>query len=510
VKDSNLKPEDVRPFIPNALYLLVLIHLAIAIPLAYYLNIWSDEASTLYSTQNGPLSAVLSSVTEKQAPFYFVLMGAWRMLGESIFFARVFSLVCTTLSIGTFFLIARRFWGSQTAIYSTFFFALHPYIFWAANEIRLYSLVILISLVLVFLFEKIFLRDEEPGLTLQATFLLFATVGIYTNYYLGFQLASMFFVLIVLRRFEAAKRYFVYMMITGFVFSPMAYGFYVGLDDTLDGVELARSVTGGIRQIWNHLLTFVLPTELFPPEDQTNMSFVRAWIVRAAAVVAIVGLLKSKDRLDRRMVVFGVLSAGIAGFLLFAYFAVGPLYIEIRHAAVFFVPASLFLVALIYSLTAKAKYGKQIIGIISVLLIVSYSYGLTAIYPGFVKRGDWKRVANYVQMHESDNQPVIVFRTYEAIAFGQNYDGENRVLPDTKFFYWNYEGEIGTESMWPKQINWVISQIPADAKEVWLVTEEICHTSEACEPLDNFVKANYTVIKQKDFYKERVRLLRKR
>ena len=84
------------------------------------------------------------------------------------------------------------------------------------------------------------------------------------------------------------------------------------------------------------------------------------------------------------------------------------------------------------------------------------------------------------------------------------------MLPDEKFFDWNYEGAAGTPEMWPRQINYVISVFPKDAEFVWLVTEETCQTTAACRPLEIFVKENYTVVRQKDFYKERLRLLKKR
>ena len=64
--------------------------------------------------------------------------------------------------------------------------------------------------------------------------------------------------------------------------------------------------------------------------------------------------------------------------------------------------------------------------------------------------------------------------------------------------------------MWPEQQKWFLSVIPKEDDEVWLLTEEVCQSSEACEILEKYVKENYTVVKQQDFYKERVRLLRKK
>ena len=36
---------------------LIVLHILIVLPLAYFLNIWADEASTLYTTQHGFMAA---------------------------------------------------------------------------------------------------------------------------------------------------------------------------------------------------------------------------------------------------------------------------------------------------------------------------------------------------------------------------------------------------------------------------------------------------------------------
>ena len=78
---------------------------------------------------------------------------------------------------------------------------------------------------------------------------------------------------------------------------------------------------------------------------------------------------------------------------------------------------------------------------------------------------------------------------------------------------WELEDAPETENAFRKQTEYIISLIPPDAAEIWLATEEICHsekTKAACRPLENFVEANYTVVEAKEFYEEKVYLLRKK
>ena len=75
---------------------------------------------------------------------------------------------------------------------------------------------------------------------------------------------------------------------------------------------------------------------------------------------------------------------------------------------------------------------------------------------------------------------------------------------------WTLEDGFGSPNSFTKQIEFVISEIPPDAQEIWLVTDESCQKTEAYRDLENFVQTNYTIEQTQDFYVERIRLLRKR
>ena len=107
-------------------------------------------------------------------------------------------------------------------------------------------------------------------------------------------------------------------------------------------------------------------------------------------------------------------------------------------------------------------------------------------------------------------QPIIIFPNYDALALPVYYKGANKILPDEKFVTWDFEAEPGSELSAKRQTDFVISEIPPQANEIWLLTDESCEISEQCRPLENFVEANYTVIETKYFYLEKLRLLRKK
>lgn len=507
------------------LLILILLHLAIALPLAFYLNIWVDEASTLHTTQNGFFQAFNNLFNdEKQAPLYFLLMSLWRKINDSIFFARLFSIIWSALAIKVFFDLARKIWEDKRAFFVTGLFALHPMLFWASLEIRLYSLIILISVLLLKVFYDGYFDSEivsregaKAQRKAQIYFVLTAIAALYTNYYLGFFLFGCFAALIVLRRWKEAKTFFLQMLIVGLAILPLLWIIEQQFSVRVIHFQTEKSMLEGLSIFWNHFLTFILPTEIFPPEDVSVFSIIRNWIIRIAILAFVLISFKNKRKnLDENVLALGAISAVTSALLLFVYFQLGAGYIEIRHAAVFFVPFILFVFSILAGILMQGREGaetqskKFIVVSLAVLYAIFFSYSLFTLYPNLTKRGDWARVGEYIEQNEKPGQPIVVFQAYEAIALPYHYKGANRILPDEKFFAFDLEAPPGTAGSYRSQIEFIISKIPADAEEIWLLTNEKCAVGEACQPLENFVAANYTIVQEKEFYKEKTRLLRRK
>jgi uncharacterized membrane protein len=484
----------------------MIVHLAVTLPLAWILNIWADEASTLYTTQNGFLPAFQNALfDEKQAPLYFWILGLWREISGSIFFARFFSVLCSLLAIKFFFDLARRLFTRNAAIFVTAVFALHPFLIWASLEIRVYSLIVLLSVLLLKLFEDGFLT-EDPKKSSRIVFFIFSVIGLYTSYYIGFLLAACFIPVLLRRRWGLAWCYVRWMALGGLLFLPLLRAVYAQFSTDSASFHGDHSMGEGLRIIWNFFLTFILPTEIFPPEDPTYVSIARVWIVRLAIIAAAVLLIKTRKILDEKVPAYGVICFVVSAFLFASYLALGDVYVQTRHAAVLFAPA-IILIGLVFDRIGAER--KALPAALAVILLVFFSYSVYSLYPNLTKRGDWARVAEFIRANEKPGQPIVVFTVFDTLALPYYYRGQNKVLPDGKYFAWEPEAPHGTEASLKRQTDFVISEIPPDSQEIWLVVNEKCLTTEACVPLENFVKANYTIIQEKEFYLEKVFLLRR-
>src|SRR5256885_4076082 len=90
--------------------LLILLNVCLTLFLAFKLNVWVDEAFTLHTTAQGVRYAFNQALQfELQPPLYFVMLGAWRKLDGSIFFARLFSVICVALALVVVADLARKF-----------------------------------------------------------------------------------------------------------------------------------------------------------------------------------------------------------------------------------------------------------------------------------------------------------------------------------------------------------------------------------------------------------------
>ncbi len=488
-------------------FVLIFLHLAITIPLALKLNIWVDEASTLYNTQHG-FFATFDNVfhTEKQAPLYFLGLSLLRTLDDSIFFARLVSIICSCLAIKVFWDLAGKFFDENTTILTTTFFALHPFLIWISLEIRLYTLTVLFVCLLLKLFYEGYLESRKSS---QYLYILTAIIGLYINYYLGFLLVGGMAILLSLRHWETAKKYFVQMFLIVIGIIPLIWMIKIQLATNQGGHKEVSEIIDGVRILWSHFVTIIMPTELMPTSEQTFVSYIRIGIVRFGLLAFIVFAAKKKFRfVDEKVLIFGIFAFTVAAFMLFAYSLLGGAYLALRHSSVLFVPLILFIGSLIHNVLPRISWK-----ILAVLIMLLFPYSIYKSYPTFAKRGDWKNIAAFIEANEKPNQIIITSQVYDAISLPYHYKGAAKVLPDERFFEWNMEDSFKSENAFKRQTEFIISKIPPDTQEIWLLTRDGCHlpeTAPSCRPLENFVDANYTIEIEKDFYLEKLRLLKRK
>jgi hypothetical protein len=313
---------------------LLALHLSLTLPLARLLNVWIDEASSLETSGQGLRRAVGQAISyELQAPLYFALLDLWRALDRSIFHARLFSALCVALTLVALVGVARRYLPAAHPGWVVAAVAFNPFAVWAATEIRVYALALLLSAALLLLFYDGYLagRSRRARWGHAAVALL----ALYAYYYLGFLLLAQACALLALRRWRPLRSFCALMAVVGAGFAPLLARVPGQARGYTSALAHAPTLGGGLRTLSWRLQEQLVPAAWEP---------LRPWgriALAGLCLAALALLLKRPARLlTREHCALWVMAAVSALCLLAASLATTDAFLESRHTTVFFIPAT--------------------------------------------------------------------------------------------------------------------------------------------------------------------------
>lgn len=490
--------------------LVIAAYVVVAVPLAWYLNIWSDEGSSLFTTEHGFWPAFQNAAAfERQAPLYFWFLSIWREIDGSIFFARIASILACACAIWIFSKISSRFFAQRTGLLATLFFGFHPVLFWAGTEIRVYAFVILISVVLLYLFLKEFIDDSELGGGYRLLFTLIAVLALYTNYYIGFLLAGFFIALLVTRRWTSARKYALIMIPVGIACLPLVPILAPQLRPDSPVKMEGGSFIDGVRVIWGYIADYVLPADRPLGEGGSFLSLMRLWLVRFAVILAACLAIRRRRNLSSLTFTLAAAVGTVLTLFVLVYIDYGLQFVLLRHATVLFAPFVLLLASFLNDVGPVGYRNRTVmIAITTALVCVFFSYTLVNRYGDLAKRGDWARVGSFIERNESAGQPILVFRPYDALTLPYEYHGVNEIVPRDHFLDFGLQSP--TSDSIRQRTDFATSSVPPNADELWLITNDECISGGRCAQLESYVARNFDTVADQDFFTQRVRLLRRK
>ncbi len=160
--------------------LMVLVGL-ISIPLIYFNSIRLDEAQSIWQVSHSVPRILDIIAKDVHVPLYHLILHHWQgVFGNSIISARYLSLMFLLSSIPLVYILAKKMYTKNIALMATAIFSIAPFINWYGNEARMYSLLMVVSLLNTIFFVNIFKKGH--GLNWLG-FILTAVLGIYTHYF---------------------------------------------------------------------------------------------------------------------------------------------------------------------------------------------------------------------------------------------------------------------------------------------------------------------------------------
>ncbi|HLY67509.1 MAG TPA: glycosyltransferase family 39 protein [Chloroflexota bacterium] len=133
---------------------------------AYHLSFqasMSDDALGLMLARRNPLELFSLTATEPFPPTFYVTLSLWtKLAGDTEYAGRFFSLLFSLASLGVMYRAGRRWLGERTGLIAAFLLAINPLDIYFAQEVRMYTMLTLFSLLSsVFAFELIAERSNR-------------------------------------------------------------------------------------------------------------------------------------------------------------------------------------------------------------------------------------------------------------------------------------------------------------------------------------------------------------
>ncbi len=147
-----------------------------------------DEAQSLWQTSHS-FWRILDIISEDvHVPLYHVLLHMWQfMFGNEVWSARLMSLIFFGASIPAIYALGSLAYTKKVGLFAATLLAISPFMNWYGNEIRMYSLFVLLALLNQYFFMSIYKKRNRQA---WIGFAVTAFLGIYTHYFFFLILAT--------------------------------------------------------------------------------------------------------------------------------------------------------------------------------------------------------------------------------------------------------------------------------------------------------------------------------
>jgi mannosyltransferase len=375
-----------------------------------YQSLWQDEAYAVLCS-NQPISSIIEwQMNDSSPPLYYCLLKLWIILkNTSEFWVRSLSAITGSIFLIAIYFILKSLFNKKCALLGLCITTLSPYHIYYSQEARMYSLLSLLSLLIIYLYTRYFKKKDKFSLWL---YVITAIATLYTHNY-GIFIVGTGFIFALLKKSENRdKRFLKAHIIILITYLPWIFVILSQLSNNNTAwihnpelKNLLRSFTYFAGRSWK------LPCNFF----------ISTYILAATLVLAI-GLLyatyffafekRAKDinylELENiKATMFFFFVPFLSSFLL-SYLK--PIYVAGRYDIAFY---PYFIALSAYGLSkiklTRTKYILLLVLLCSNLLILK-NYFFT-----FYKSND-KQLANYI-FEKADNSTLLIFTDLSATPF---------------------------------------------------------------------------------------------
>ncbi len=476
---------------PSALLLVLAAQLSAMTALAIVLGTWQDEEYTLATTAHGVAWAIGRAISyEQQAPLYFALIALLREWAPSPLAARMFSVGCALGFTATIAAIARRVWPAVDPWPLAALAAFNPFVVFAALEIRLYALALLVSALLWLLFYDGFLRGERHAARL--AFVVLAIAALYLEYFLAFELVGFAVALMVAGRWRQLCAYVGVGFVCALAFLPLLLVLHTQVTAAFAVPEHRAGPAYGV--FLHPLADFLIP--------YGYGGFPGARALNAALAVCVVGaLVAGRPRFDRKLLSLGAVAATVELFYILLVDVLHEELVVPRHFFALFVPETAFAYGVLATLRAPGRLVTGARRTIAVCVAVACVLSLGFTYRAFAKLGDWPRVARWLDVNAGPDDTIAIAEPDAVRAFARYYRGTAKVVAYPRTIDPNV---YSVERMMVHSVaeaRAAFAALPVKGR-LWFVNYDTCDRSDrlGCLEVEAALRQRYCVVERRAFF----------
>ncbi len=466
-------------------YGFILLYSACLIFLCYKLNIWEDESYSLHTTSGGLATVIHQAYNfEGQPPFYFLLLALWRHIDSGIFFARLLSLVFIGLGSYFFYKLVHLVSGAGSSRWMLIIFLLNPFTVWAGLEIRLYSLVIFLSIISVYFFLRFYTENKNKYLYLS---LLICLIGLYTQYFFILEIAAFGCSVLVFKGWKAFVNLAVYVIPLAILFLPNLFVINQQVA-MLQSHKAEYSTINRIAAVLHSPQELLLAIPLVPSYFGVRFGIKMIFIV--AATYAYYKVYKNPINAFRiyfEKINIILLAAALLLLLYILLIAVTGIIFQTKYMAIVFP-----LLILIFTLFKVNPIFNS--NLIYAAISIYYIVLLILNYKNPIKNYDFESAGKFLNKIERAQEPVLLYKSLLP-PFTYYYKGPNVLVPLPALKYDNtyYEENINDTS----ELKSTIEKISSPTKSYIIMTDNSENYKYTLnmdqEMIDDCLKANYNI-----------------
>ncbi len=368
-------------------------------------SLWFDEAHGFNVAQQGMADFWNRGIEPVHPPFFFFLLDYWSRLGTSEFSLRLLSAISSFLALVLFFFICKKLFNYRVALTVTLLSAVNPLLIWYAQELRNYSLMLLLGTIS----SLAILMTVTSKSTLQkvAWFVLFAlaTAGLaYTHYgtmfFFYFQLAG----LLMLMGIKKLPNQAISVWIAGMMAALAIY--WPWLRSPVGSAFYERLFSG--QRVANFPILYRPLPGFSTPILDLIQTLAPLLILLVTILPGAIYLLSHSDRVQQlvtrlgqqpwiRMAVYALLCLIIIAFTI-------PRAFTVKRHLVVFIPFLLIPIGLLWPTSAKNLRW------LAPILILSIIGSMVNIFA--VPKTEWNEIAAHIIEQAAPNDVVIINPRY--------------------------------------------------------------------------------------------------